>query len=230
MADNNDPIDFSLVIASSVHDMKNSVGMLLATVEGVMQDTPPENAAQAKRFNTLHYEASRINSELIQLLTIYRMQNQFLPVSIDQHFVIDILEDQIARNHLLLETGGIELSLDCHEDLHWYYDDDLMGSVVHNILVNCIRYTKSRISIGATIEDDCLVITVADDGPGYPDHMLENPSNLVEDAEVSQGNTHLGLYFAERIAARHKQKNRQGYIKLENGGALGGGVFKVVIP
>lgn len=230
MTDNQETIDFSLVIASSVHDMKNSVGMLLASVEAIMQETPPENEEQAKRFNTLHYEASRINGELIQLLTIYRMQNQFLPVHIDEHYVIDILEDQVARNHLLMETGGIELSMNCSDDLNWYYDDDLLGSVIHNVLVNCIRYTKSRISLSAGMEDDCLFITVADNGPGYPDHMLENPTNLVEEAEVSRGNTHLGLYFAERIAVRHTQKNRHGYIKLSNGGDLGGGIFKIVIP
>ncbi len=223
-------IDFSLVIASSVHDMKNSIGMLLASLEGVIQDTPPENDEQSKRFSTLHYEASRINSELIQLLTIYRMQNQFLPVQIDEHYVIDVLEDQIARNHTLLETGGLELKCNCSEDLHWYYDDDLIGSVIHNVFVNCIRYTKSAIAINAEIVDEHLCISVEDDGPGYPDHMLEKPSNLVEEAEVSQGNTHLGLYFAEQIASMHTQKNRHGYIKLENGGQLGGGIFKLFIP
>lgn len=223
-------IDFSLVIASSVHDMKNSVGMLLASLEGVIQETPPENDEQANRFSTLHYEASRINSELVQLLTIYRMQNQFLPVQIDEHYVIDVLEDQVARNHMLMETGGIELKLNCSENLHWYYDDDLIGSVVHNVFVNCIRYTKSVIGISASVEDDFLCIIIEDDGPGYPEHMLEKPSNLVEEAEVSRGNTHLGLYFAEQIAAMHKQNNRQGYIKLENGGSMGGGVFKFYIP
>ncbi|MFL0809437.1 MAG: HAMP domain-containing histidine kinase [Agarilytica sp.] len=223
-------IDFSLVIASSVHDMKNSIGMLLASLEGVIQDTPPQNEDQEKRFNTLHYEASRINSELIQLLTIYRMQNDFLPTQIDEHYVIDVLEDQVARNHMLLETGGVELSMACSEDLHWYYDDDLIGSVVHNVFVNCIRYTKSVISLQAEIKGEFLCITIEDDGPGYPDHMLEKPSDLVNDAQVSRGNTHLGLYFAEQIALMHKQNNRHGYIELENGGTLGGGVFRIYLP
>ncbi len=230
MSDDQEPIDFSLVIASSVHDMKNSIGMLLASLEGVMQDMPAANKTQEKHFNTLHYEASRINSELIQLLTIYRMYNKFLPVQIDEHYVVDVLEDQIARNHMLMETGGIQLTFNCDENLHWYYDDDLIGSVVHNILVNCIRYTKTAIVMSAEKEGDLLCFTIADDGPGYPESMLENPADLVEEAQVSKGNTHLGLYFASRIAAMHKQKNRHGYIKLENGGPLGGGVFKLYVP
>lgn len=223
-------IDFSMVLASSVHDMKNSVGMLLASLEAVIQDTPPADPEQKKRFNTLHYEASRINGELIQLLTIYRMQNQFLPTRIDEHYVIDVLEDQVARNHMLMETGGIHLEMDCSENLSWYYDSDLIGSVIHNIVVNCARYTKSEIAVRAKIIDDFLCISVEDNGPGYPDHMLNKPAGMVEDADVSKGSTHLGLYFAERIASRHKQHDRHGYIKLENGGVLGGGVFQLFIP
>lgn len=230
MSEDKESIDFSLVLASSVHDMKNSIGMLIASLEAVVEDLPPQDPTQKKRFNTLHYEASRINSELIQLLTIYRMQNEFLPVRIDQHYVIDMLEDQVARNFMLIDTGGITLELQCDEDLNWYYDSDLIGSVVHNIIVNCARYTKSAIQVSANIENELLCVVIEDDGPGYPDHMLMKPSVLIEEATVSQGSTHLGLYFAERIAARHKQKDRHGYISLENGGNLGGGVFKIFVP
>lgn len=223
-------LDFSLVLASSVHDMKNSVGMLLASLEQVIEATPPENPEQSKRFSTLHYEASRINGELVQLLTIYRMQNNFLPLHIDDHYVIDVLEDQIARNHTLIETGHIKMDLDCDPDLSWCFDSDLIGSVIHNIIVNCSRYTKSEIYIGAKVEDDLLVITVADDGHGYPKHMLDKPSAMIESAELSKNATHLGLYLAENIAKMHKQNNRHGFIRLENGAPLGGGAFKVFLP
>lgn len=226
----NNDLDFSLVLASSVHDMKNSVGMLLASLEQVIEATPPENMEQSKRFSTLHYEASRINSELVQLLTIYRMQNKLLPVNIDEHYVIDVLEDQIARNHTLTETGHIKMDLDCDADLSWCFDSDLIGSVVHNIIVNCSRYTKSEIYIGAKTSDDMLVLTIADNGHGYPKTMLEKPAVMVEAAEVSRNDTHLGLYFAEHIALMHKQNNRHGYIELSNGEPLGGGAFRIFLP
>ena len=230
MNDTDSHIDFSLVLASSVHDMKNSVGMLLASLESVIEVAPPEDIEQARRFRTLHYEANRINGELIQLLTLYRMQNEFLPVRIDEHYVIDVLDDQVARNHTLIETGEIALNVDCDDDLSWFYDLDLLGSVIHNVLVNCTRYTKSAIDIKASVEGDFLCIAISDDGPGYPENMLVNPATLVEEAEVSKGATHLGVYFAMKIAEHHKQNHRKGYIKLENGGALGGGVFKLFIP
>lgn len=229
MVEKRKPIDFSMVLASSVHDMKNSVGMLLASLEGVIAHTQVEQPEQTKHFNTLHYEASRINSDLVQLLTIYRMENSLLPIQIDEHYVIDVLEDQVARNHILLETGDIQLTTHCEDDLKWYFDNDLLGSVVHNIFVNCIRYSKSRLLVSAKVVDDFLCITIADDGPGYPDHMLEEPTGKMP-GDVNDGGTHLGLYFADRIVAMHKQNDLYGYISLENGEPYGGGVFKLFIP
>lgn len=230
MADSGQDVDFSLVLASSVHDMKNSVGMLVASLEKFLEDHPPTTAEQFSHYNVLQYEASRINTELVQLLTIYRMQNNHLPVRMDQHFVVDMLEDQVARNHAMLDSRHIELKLECPDNLEWFFDADLVGSVVQNVLVNCARYTRNELIVRAWVDDDLLNIMVADDGTGYPPAMMISPAELVEEAQVSGGNTRLGLYFADKIAALHKQNNRVGYIKLENGDPLGGGCFRMVLP
>lgn len=230
MTNNNQTVDFSLVLASSVHDMKNSVGMLIGSLESYFDANPPETQNQLEHYNTLHYEASRINSELVHLLTIYRMQNNYLPLRIDGHYVVDVLEDQLARHHALIESRAINLKLDCADNLEWYFDADLIGSVVQDVIVNCSRYTRGELLVSAAIRDDFLCIQVADDGGGYPERMLQAPSRLVGEADVSAGKTHLGLYLAEQIARMHKQKNRVGYIQLENGPPLGGGVFSLFLP
>lgn len=230
MTNDSRDLDFSTVLAASVHDMKNSVGMLVASLEAAIEEQPPQSDAQARRLATLHYEASRINAELIQLLTIYRMQNRHLPVRIDSHHVIDVLEEQLARNHMLIESKQVDVVLECDEDLQWFFDSDLIASVVQNVLVNCVRYTQNRLLIAAGLVDNMLCISIADDGPGYPPQMRERPSAVVDEAEISHGETHLGLYFADRIAAMHRQGDRQGFIRVENDGPLGGGVFKIHLP
>lgn len=223
-------VDFSLVLASSVHDMKNSIGMLVASLENFIADQPELDRRQVEHFNTLHYEASRINAELVQLLTIYRMQHEHLPLRLDRHFVVDALEDQIARYHSLIEHRDIDLDFQCDDRLEWCFDADLIGSVVQNVLVNCSRYTRSKILLSAEVVAHQLVITVADDGQGYPPGMLSAPGHLVDLAQVSGGKTHLGLYFAERIAALHRSAQRHGHIRLSNGPPLGGGCFQMFLP
>ena len=223
--------DFSLILASSVHDMKNSLGMLLNSLESVMQETPAENEEQAKRFATLQYEASRINTELIQLLSIYRMENDRLPVQVDEHYLIDVLEEQVARNDTLFQTRSLQVSIDCDEDLLWYFDAELVGGVIHNILVNGARYSKSQMKVSARLENEEMIITVSDDGGGYPPFMLGTPNqSFAKSVSFSEGNTHLGLYFAQETARLHSRNQREGRIDLSNGGDLGGGVFQMYLP
>lgn len=222
-------LDFSFVLASSVHDMKNSLSMLLGSLEEMIQDSPPENDKQKKHISTLQYEASRINSELIQLLNIYRLQNRSLQFSIDENYVIETFEDQIARNDVLFKIKNIEIDVKCDENLIWFFDNELLGNVIHNILINSIRYAKSKIKLSASVKNEHLYIVIEDDGLGFPEFMLQAalPEN---NKNSSADSTRLGLFFAAKIASFHKQGKNKGEIELSNGGSLGGGIFTIVLP
>ncbi|MEN0037509.1 MAG: HAMP domain-containing sensor histidine kinase [Cellvibrio sp.] len=225
----NVPIDFSFVLASSVHDMKNSLGMLLNTLSAMMENSPPRDADQARFFSTLEYEAARINGELVQLLSLYRMDEQTMMVVIDEHHTIDIIEEQVARNDSLLKSRHIEIQVDCDIDLIWYFDHELVGGVLNNLIVNCARYCRKQLLVSATEESGFLCISVADDGQGYPDNMLLGP---LPQGSVSfgSGNTRLGLLFARKVLELHKSKKGQGYMTIANDGPLGGGILKLYLP
>lgn len=222
-------LDFSFVLASSVHDMKNSLGMLLNSLEEVITETETEDPVQKERFSILQYEATRINTELIQLLSIYRFQNQTFSIHVDENYVMETIDDQLARNDMLFKTQGVELSLNCDPDLVWYYDNDLLGNVIHNVLVNGARYAKEKIEITAEIVDDRLRIEIADDGCGYPASMIDAAS-LDSEAHQEGNSTQLGLFFAAKIALLHQQGGKHGTIELHNGGRLGGGIFTIYLP
>src|SRR5690606_13159392 len=102
------------------------------------------------------YEAARINSELIQLLSLYRMQEERMLVQVDEHHLIDIVEDQLARNDMLFRTREINIELDCDENLCWYVDGELLGGVINSILVNCSRYCRKCLRVSAHMEDGWL--------------------------------------------------------------------------
>lgn len=230
MNDKENTVDFAFVLASSVHDMKNSLGMLLNTLGAMMEQSPPQNEAQAKTYAVLEYEAARINSELIQLLSLYRMREDRMLVQIDEHYLIDILQDQLARNDMLFRTRGISIELDCDEDLNWYIDGELLGGVINTILVNCSRYCRERLRISAQMEDNLLHIAIADDGQGYPASMLDAPLQANAGVSFSSGSTNLGLLFASAVADLHRAKGVNGKISLANNGPLGGGVFNLHLP
>ncbi len=223
------PIDFSFVLASSVHDMKNSLGMLLNTLAAMMINSPPKDAVQAQFFSVLEYEAARINGELVQLLSLYRMDENTMSVVIDEHHLFDVIDEQIARNDTLLKSRHIHVQVDCDSDLIWYFDNELIGGVLNNLIVNCARYSREQLLISATEENGFLCVAVADDGQGYPDNMLMGslPHSPVS---FGSGNTRLGLLFTRKVLELHKSKKGQGYMTIANNGPLGGGLLKLYLP
>lgn len=221
-------VNFSMVIASAVHDMKNSLSMLLHSLDELREEHGPE-LTESKRFNTLQYEAQRVHGDLVQLLGLYRLQEDKLTPHVDEHHVPDFLALQLARHQPLLEGRNILCTLQASE-ISGYFDHDLIGGILTNTINNAIRYTRSKIALAAREEDGYLIISVSDDGQGYPQEMLDDPKPCLNSLDFDTGSTSLGLYFASSVANLHRNGERSGFILLSNGGPLGGGVFEVWLP
>lgn len=222
--------DFSLIIASAVHDMKNSLGMLLHSVD-MMCEGLPDDWKQHHDTATVQYEAERVNSYLIQLLGIYRLHDKNLSLHIDEHYLDDLLEEQSAHYQGMMQAKKVSLSINVDSDLAWFFDREIIMGVLNNALNNASRYTEKEIEISAFVEDNFLVISVQDDGKGYPKAMLDaNPDEILNNISFSTGSTSLGIYFAAMVTQLHTQADRCGYIKLSNGGKFGGGVFSIYLP
>ena len=222
--------DFSLIIASAVHDMKNSLGMLLHSVDS-MCDEFPEDWKNKPNVTTVQYEAERVNSYLVQLLGLYRLQNKLLTLHIDEYYLEDLLDEQSAHYTQIFQSKNIKLSISVEKNLTWYFDREIILGVLNNALNNASRYTQENIEITAKIADNFLLIEIHDDGKGYPDELLAAPpGEILNDINFNTGSTSLGIYFAAMVTKLHTQGDQHGYIKLANGGNLGGGVFSIYLP
>ncbi|GAB6042735.1 sensor histidine kinase [Endothiovibrio diazotrophicus] len=225
----NDTLDFSSILASSIHDMKNSIGMVLNSLEEMIADEggdacTPERAAQ------LQYEARRVNDNLISLLTLYKGGEGRLAVNVSEHNVHDFLEERMLHSKSMLEFRGITLEIDCEYDLEWYFDLELVAGVLNNALDNAVRYTKDKLRLAAEVEGDFLVIHLEDNGRGFPESMCVSGAPDGGGVNFNSGRTGLGLYFSSMVAEVHTNREHKGYIAQSNGGVLGGGVFSIYLP
>ena len=230
MTDKENSLDFSTVIASSVHDMKNSLSMLLSTLDQIVDQCGPTDCSSASQFSQLQYEGQRVNNNLIQLLTIYKAGNAQFSANIAETDVADFLEECSLQYETLLTPKGIEIEIQCDDDLVGFFDCELVSGVINNIVNNAYRYSKDKIRMAAREEDGYVVITVEDNGAGYPEAMLFDSTNVDSGVSFSSGSTGLGLYFSSLVAEAHKNKNKQGFIKCSNDGIDGGGCFSIYIP
>lgn len=230
-------VPFAMMLASSVHDIKNSLGMLLNTLDSVIEETPITSDAQRSQFATLKGEAARINNSLIDLLGLYRLQEKQLPLRIQEVFVADFLEEQVAANELLFSIRQLDVTCDCSDDLRAYFDPALIAGVLSNVLVNASRYASHSIRVLATPhEKNGVAIAISDDGPGFPDKMLQaygsEPTrfdNTDRGIDFHSGSTSLGLYFAAEVAHLHRRGDRHGSIILTNLQPLGS-CFRLTLP
>ncbi len=224
-------LDFATLLASAAHDMKNSLSFMLNSLNEIGEDYEAADTHLSGKLNLLRYETKRVSNDLVQLLTLYKLESQLYSLSINQQSVYELLEEQLAYFQAELTARDISTELSCAPDLEWHFDAGLLAGVITNVINNAIRYTRDKILLAAAIEGEFLVITIEDNGPGYPASICAQvPGPGHGAADHISGSTGLGLYFSSLIAQLHSTQALTGYISLSNDAALGGGSFKIHLP
>ncbi len=230
MNQDNQGLDFSTVIASTVHDMKNSLAVLTQAHSQWLARLP-EALREGSEQGVIEHEFSHLNGMLVQLLGLYKLGVNQLPMCPDYHELDDFIEAQLAAHQEVLRHRDVLATwrILTHSPLG-FFDRELVDTVVANVLDNAIRHAGHALLMGIEEENEQLVISINDDGPGYPQLMLDRQQDYVQGIVPRSGSTGLGLYFAARIAALHERDGLKGRIEISNGGALGGGLFRLYLP
>lgn len=221
--------DFPGLLAATVHDLKNAVGALLDTLNDADTEPPADAAAVTDMVTRLRHQAVHINNDLVALLAVYKIGHERYPLHIDHHRVSDVIDECVLQYTPQLERDRITLETRCPADLYGFFDRSLTVGIINNAINNALRHTRDALLVSAQGTGDGLTITVEDNGPGYPDHLLAcgPPTGAVD---FFGGATGLGLYFAALAAGQHRNRQRTGTIRLGNGGRLGGGCFYLYLP
>jgi len=226
-------IPFATVLAASVHDMKNSIGMVVHLIEELRAQLDPDDPGCAQ----LQFETARLNNYLMQLMVLYKLEQQQYRFNSEECYLDEFIEDLVLMNLPLLTPRGVTVRQQVEADLCWSFDAQLVQGALSNILTNLIRYADGRVAVSAervqlaaNAEQGGLVIRVEDDGPGFPDEMLGVLEGEAMGVDFIGGSTGFGLYFAQQVAAAHRVGERGGEVRLSNGGSLGGGCFELFLP
>lgn len=224
-------IDFSDFIASSIHDMKNSLNIQIGFLEELMEECRGKvGEPMLSRLGHAIYETSRMNVNLIQILSLYKLGKSIYPIDIAEQPVNEVLKEVALQNQSVMGYKGITVSVACDENCYWYFDRDLVTGVLVNALNNAYNYTTDNIRIAANIRDGMLEIRVEDNGKGYPEKLLLESVAENKGVSFASGSTGLGFYFSSRVAGMHKNAGKQGCLSIENGGVYNGGCFVLTLP
>ncbi|GAB3461841.1 HAMP domain-containing sensor histidine kinase [Massilia terrae] len=234
MEDQSRAHELFLFLASTAHDMKNSISILSGTLEQLLVDAPQAAPAYPRMAHMLH-QTRRLNNQLMQLLALYKqVGTPEYPFDMQPLEVGELAEQVAASERVLLQSRGVTLEIDCDPHLVWHFDEDLIIGVMSHAIHNATNYTRDRILLVIREVDGFLELRLEDNGMGYPQSMLDagvaamhGASNGVNFLTNSAG---LGLYFSSEVAKMHRHRGRHGDLRLENGGRYGGGCFILRLP
>ncbi len=225
-------MEFSDMLASSIHDIKNSLS-LISTTLAEMIDNAENSFSDPRQANLLQHEVQRVNHNLVQLLSLYKLGNDGLTVNIDEYNVEELFIECMANNQAVCHALGIKLDYDCDPMLSGFFDLEMVRSVIDSTIGNARRYAKEHIHLTAREQSGYLVLGIEDDGQGFPAELLHRsdtnqPLHTINPR--ASGRTRLGLLFAEKITDLHRSGERRGHIEVKNRCHLSGGCFELWLP
>ena len=81
--------------------------------------------------------------------------------------------------------------------------------ILDNLINNAIKYASTEIIVSTCYENNQILLSVIDKGPGIPDDQIEHlkrPFTRLDNARSNASNAGLGLAIVERIANLHRAK------------------------
>ena len=82
-------------------------------------------------------------------------------------------------------------------------DKSVLFQIVENLVSNALRFAATRIDILCSISDGKLLLSVTDDGCGFPDKLIKNGIQPFQKGNDDTGHFGMGLYTCELFCKKH---------------------------
>ena len=141
--------------------------------------------------------------------------------------VTDVVEETLVILGPLADAKRIRLKVEQAPDLTIELDRERIFQVLSNLVGNAIKFTpeEGRVALRVALEQDSVVFSVTDSGPGVSDEHVDKLFNRYWQAPArGRHGSGLGLYIAKGIVEAHG-----GRIWVQRSSA-GGASFHFTLP
>lgn len=82
-------------------------------------------------------------------------------------------------------------------------DKSILFQIAENLVSNALRFATARIDILCSISNGKLLLSVTDDGCGFPEKLLQNGIQPFQKGNEDMGHFGMGLYTCELLCQKH---------------------------
>lgn len=180
-------------LQNASHELKTPLMSIQGYAEGVVNGVLPD---VRRAVQIIHDESIRLGTLVEELLILSRIESQTYTKALFPINLENILKEYIQRLGGLSAKHGRELILNLPDQpITILADDKLLSQAVSNIVANCLRYSKTAVSLTLLEEENSAVIRITDDGEGIPPSDL--PHIFERFYKGKGGNFGLGLAISK---------------------------------
>lgn len=202
-----------------IHDLKTPLTVIVLTAQLMENLFPGSN-----EFTESIIKQTKLIDQLVREVLDFAKGHEVEPLM--QKIDMDAFFKDIINTYApTLQGREVILKAECSVQDPVYFDEAKIRRVMLNLIKNSSEAIpeQGNIRIIARLQSKWLQISVIDDGPGIPEHIIEQLFKPF----VSHGKPHgtgLGLAICQKLVQEHR--GRLEYVPLEGGGTR----FDIRIP
>lgn len=215
------------------HELRGPLTTLNGGLELAIQNADQLSPESRRILDVLAHESGRLTEFVQTILDVSRLDAGILNLNFGPVAVEPFLRRLVE---LVFAAEGREVVFELPASLPPMWADEIyFEKVICNLLTNADKYspTEEPILLSAAVEDDELIISVTDHGPGIPlasqENVFQRFQRLESGDNMETQGWGLGLYFSRAITEAH-----HGVLSLQspvhNHGQAKGSSFQVRIP
>lgn len=212
-------------ISSVSHGLRTPLTAINGWAETIMNGEVRDAGDVKKGMGIIVSEARRLTNMVEELLEFSRIQDGRFTLSVEPMDIKAELEDAVYTYREFFRREGIELNhFDCDEEFPPIAGDpERLRQVFCNLLDNAAKHGGSgkRIDTAIARDEDQVVITIRDYGPGIPAEELPHVKYKFYKGSSKARGSGIGLAVCDEIITRH-----EGTLDIDN--AEGGGCIVTI--
>lgn len=197
---------YKTLFDSVSHELKTPITTILGAISSFRDDKIINNKPIFfKLINEANIAAERLKRLVENLLDMTRLESGILKLKREWHSISDLLNSVIHR--IRIEDVDHKINCQIKENTGLgNFDYPLLEQALVNIIHNSIEYTptNSTIDILAENTDNKIIISISDNGTGFPEGELDNIfKKFYRIPGTKPGGTGLGLSIAKGFIEAH---------------------------